>query len=52
MIMIIQTISNYKIYKPGFLNKIIAALVASALLFSIFQFYLKLNRIMEKEEKY
>lgn len=44
-------ISNYKIYKkPGFLNKIIAALVASALLFSIFQFYLKLNKVWKRRK--
>ena len=36
--------SKYTLYKkPGFLNKIIAALVTSALLFSVFQFYLKIK---------
>ncbi len=42
-------IKNYKLYKrPGLLNKIIAALVASALLFSVFQFYLKLNKVWKR----
>ena len=44
-----STIGNYKLYKrPGLLNKIIAALVASALLFSVFQFYLKLNKVWKR----
>ena len=44
-----SVISNYKLYKsPGLLNKIIAALVASALLFSVFQFYLKLNKVWKR----
>ena len=37
----IKPYSKYTLYKkPGFLNKVIAALVTSALLFSLFQFYL------------
>ena len=44
-----SVINNYKLYKrPGLLNKIIAALVASALLFSVFQFYLKLNKVWKR----
>ena len=34
--------------KPGFLNKIIAFLVTSALFISIFQFYLKLNKVWKR----
>ena len=42
-------ISNYKLYKrPGILNKIIAFLVTSALFISIFQFYLKLNKVWKR----
>ena len=44
-------INTYVLYKrPGLLNKIIAALVASALLFSIFQFYLKLNKVWKRRK--
>ena len=44
-----NTIAKYSLYKrPGLLNKIIAALVASALLFSVFQFYLKLNKVWKR----
>ena len=43
--------SKYTLYKkPGFLNKIIAALVTSALLFSVFQFYLKLNKVWKRRK--
>mgnify|MGYP001304365434 CR=1 FL=1 len=46
-----DTITTYKLYKkPGLLNKIIAALVASALLFSVFQFYLKLNKVWKRRK--
>ena len=42
-------ISDYKLYKrPGILNKIIAFLVTSALFISIFQFYLKLNKVWKR----
>ena len=42
-------IGNYKLYKrPGILNKIIAFLVTSALFISIFQFYLKLNKVWKR----
>ena len=44
-------INTYVLYKrPGLLNNIIAALVASALLFSIFQFYLKLNKVWKRRK--
>ena len=44
-----SVISNYKLYKkPGVLNKIIAFLVTSALFISIFQFYLKLNKVWKR----
>ena len=44
-----KSITKYKLYKrPGLLNKIIAALVASALVFSVFQFYLKLNKVWKR----
>ena len=40
---------TYEIYqKPGVLNKIIAFLVTSALFISIFQFYLKLNKVWKR----
>ena len=43
--------NTYELYKrPGVLNKIIAALVASALLFSVFQFYLKLNKVWKRRK--
>ena len=41
--------NTYELYKrPGILNKIIAFLVTSALFFSIFQFYLKLNKVWKR----
>ena len=41
-----KTFETYELYKkPGVLNKIIAFLVTSALFISIFQFYLKLNKV-------
>jgi len=44
-------INTYVLYKrPGLLNKIIAALVASALMFSIFQFYLKINKVWKRRK--
>ena len=44
-------VSTYVLYqKPGLLNKIIAALVTSALLFSVFQFYLKLNKVWKRRK--
>tara|TARA_B110000438_G_scaffold65260_1_gene65843 strand:+ start:2199 stop:3470 length:1272 start_codon:yes stop_codon:yes gene_type:complete len=44
-----STINTYKLYKrPGALNKIIAFLVTSALFISIFQFYLKLNKVWKR----
>jgi len=44
-------VTTYVLYKrPGFLNKIIAALVTSALLFSVFQFYLKLNKVWKRRK--
>jgi hypothetical protein len=44
-------INTYVLYKrPGFLIKIIAALVASALMFSIFQFYLKINKVWKRRK--
>ena len=44
-------IDTFNLYKePGLLNKIIGALVASALLFSIFQFYLKLNKVWKRRK--
>ena len=47
----IKPYSNYTLYKkPGFLNKVIAALVTSALLFSVFQFYLKLNKVWKRRK--
>lgn len=47
----IKPYSKYTLYKkPGFLNKIIAALVTSALLFSVFQFYLKLNKVWKRRK--
>ena len=46
-----STYSKYTLYqRPGFLNKIIAALVTSALLFSVFQFYLKLNKVWKRRK--
>ena len=46
-----SNIVRYKLYKkPGILNKIIAALVTSALLFSVFQFYLKLNKVWKRRK--
>ena len=45
------SVNTYELYKrPGVLNKIIAALVASALLFSVFQFYLKLNKVWKRRK--
>ena len=42
-----KTFETYELYKkPGVLNKIIAFLVTSALFISIFQFYLKLNKVL------
>jgi|SaaInlStandDraft_1057018.scaffolds.fasta_scaffold04198_5 hypothetical protein len=47
----IKPYSKYTLYKkPGFLNKVIAALVTSALLFSLFQFYLKLNKVWKRRK--
>jgi hypothetical protein len=47
----IKPYSKYTLYKkPGFLNKVIAALVTSALLFSVFQFYLKLNKVWKRRK--
>ena len=44
-------INTYVLYKrPGLLIKIIAALVASALMFSIFQFYLKINKVWKRRK--
>ena len=44
-----SSVNTYKLYKkPGILNKIIAFLVTSALFFSIFQFYLKLNKVWKR----
>ena len=44
-------IDTFNLYKtPGLLNKIIGALVASALLFSVFQFYLKLNKVWKRRK--
>tara|TARA_B100000886_G_scaffold29186_1_gene18456 strand:+ start:2585 stop:3844 length:1260 start_codon:yes stop_codon:yes gene_type:complete len=44
-----RTFETYELYKkPGFLNKIIAFLVTSALFISIFQFYLKLNKVWKR----
>ena len=44
-----KTFETYELYKkPGFLNKIIAFLVTSALFISIFQFYLKLNKVWKR----
>ena len=44
-------INTYVLYKrPGLLNNIIAALVASALMFSIFQFYLKINKVWKRRK--
>jgi len=46
-----EIFTTYTLYKkPGLLNKIIAALVASALLFSVFQFYLKLNKVWKRRK--
>ena len=47
----IKPYSKYTLYKkPGFLRKVIAALVTSALLFSVFQFYLKLNKVWKRRK--
>ena len=44
-----KTFETYELYKkPGVLNKIIAFLVTSALFISIFQFYLKLNKVWKR----
>ena len=44
-----KTFETYDLYKkPGILNKIIAFLVTSALFISIFQFYLKLNKVWKR----
>ena len=44
-----KTFETYELFKkPGFLNKIIAFLVTSALFISIFQFYLKLNKVWKR----
>ena len=44
-----SSFETYEIYqKPGVLNKIIALLVTSALFISIFQFYLKLNKVWKR----
>ena len=44
-----SSFDTYEIYrKPGVLNKIIAFLVTSALFISIFQFYLKLNKVWKR----
>ena len=44
-----KTFETYDLYKkPGVLNKIIAFLVTSALFISIFQFYLKLNKVWKR----
>ena len=44
-----KTFETYELYKkPGILNKIIAFLVTSALFISIFQFYLKLNKVWKR----
>ena len=41
--------SSYELYKkPSILNKVIAFLVTSALFISIFQFYLKLNKVWKR----
>lgn len=46
-----NNLTKYKLYKrPGILNKIIGALVTSALLFSVFQFYLKLNKVWKRRK--
>ena len=44
-----SSVNTYELYKkPGILNKIIAFLVTSALFISIFQFYLKLNKVWKR----
>ena len=44
-----KTFETYELFKkPGVLNKIIAFLVTSALFISIFQFYLKLNKVWKR----
>ena len=44
-----SSFNSYELYKkPGVLNKVIAFLVTSALFISIFQFYLKLNKVWKR----
>ena len=44
-----SSVNTYELYKkPGILNKIIAFLVTSELFISIFQFYLKLNKVWKR----
>ena len=44
-----SSFNSYELYKkPGVLHKVIAFLVTSALFISIFQFYLKLNKVWKR----